>query len=196
MTRLLLIRYAHHDYIGRAIAGWLPGVALSLQGQAQAAALPGRLAGAGITAIYSSPLERALETARPVAENLGLSIEIRESLGEVRFGAFTGRTMAGLESDPAWQRFRHYRSGTRAPGGELMVESQVRMVAELERIRERHPGGVAAVFSHSDIIRAAIVHYAGMPLDLFERIEISPASVSVVELSEEGPRILALNATA
>jgi probable phosphoglycerate mutase len=76
-----------------------------------------------------------------------------------------------------------------------MLEAQARMVAELERIRESHPDGVVAVFSHSDIIRAAVLHYAGMPLDLFERIEIQPASVSVIELGDAGPRILKLNET-
>lgn len=195
MTRLLLIRHAHHDYIGRAIAGWLPGVSLSGQGRAQAAALADRLAGAHITAIYSSPLERALETAGPLGKRLGFPIEIREALGEVRFGDFTGRAMAELDRDPAWRRFNQLRGSTRAPGGELMLEAQARMVAELERIRESHPDGVVAIFSHSDIIRAAVLHYAGMPLDLFERIEIQPASVSAIELGDAGPRILKLNET-
>jgi broad specificity phosphatase PhoE len=170
-------------------------VCLSEQGRAEAATLAERLAAAGITVIYSSPLERALETAGPVAARLRLPIEIRDGLGEVRFGDFTGRTMAELDRDPAWHKFNHYRGSTRAPGGELMLEAQARMVAELERIRESHPDGVVAVFSHSDIIRAAVLHYAGMPLDLFERIEIHPASVSVIELGDAGPRILKLNET-
>jgi broad specificity phosphatase PhoE len=168
VTRLLLIRHAHHDYIGRAIAGWLPGVSLSGQGRAEAAALADRLAGAHITAIYSSPLERALETAGPLGARLGFPIEIREALGEVRFGDFTGRTMAELDRDPVpGTGSTIYRGSTRAPGGELMLEAQARMLAELERIHESHPGGVVAVFSHSDIIRRRSTF---MPLD--ERIEI------------------------
>jgi probable phosphomutase (TIGR03848 family) len=190
-----LIRHAHHDYIGRVIAGRLPGVSLSVQGKREAAALPDRLAGAGITVLYSSPLERALETAAPLAERLGLRVEIREALGEIAYGDWTGRTMTELDRDPLWRRFNEYRSGTRAPGGEMMLETQTRMVAELERIRQAHPDAVVAVVSHGDVIRAAILHYAGIPLDLFQRIEIYPASVSIIELDEHLPRIVSLNAT-
>ena len=193
VTRLLLIRHAHHDYIGRAIAGWLPGISLSPKGREQAAALPARLAGAGITAIFSSPLERAMETAAPLAASLGMRVEIREGLREIHYGKFTGRTMEELDADPAWRRFNVQRGNSRAPGGEMMIETQARMVAELERIREDHPGGVAAVFSHGDVIRAAVLHYAGIPLDLYERIQIHPASVSVIDLTDDGPRIVRLN---
>ena len=192
-ARLLLIRHAHHDYIGRAIAGWLPGISLSAQGRKQAAALPGRLATAGITAICSSPLERALETAAPLSASLGLPVEIREGLREINFGEFTGRTMMDLDQDPAWHHFNLHRGSARAPGGEMMLETQARMVAELEGIGQACAGGVVAVFSHGDVIRAAVLHYAGMPLDLYDRIEIHPASVSVIELRAAGPRIICLN---
>ncbi|MFN7992253.1 MAG: histidine phosphatase family protein [Bryobacteraceae bacterium] len=195
MTRFLLIRHAHHDYIGRAIAGWLPGVCLSTQGEAEAAELPRRLTGENITAIYSSPLERALETAAPLSKALRLPIVIREALGELRFGDWTGRTMTELDADPLWHRFNTHRGTTRAPGGELMLESQGRMVAELERIRKDHPDTVVAVTSHSDIIRAALLHYLGMPIDFFNRIEIHPASVTVLEMDDHGHRVLKLNNT-
>lgn len=193
MTRLLLIRHAHHDYVGKAIAGWLPGVSLSKMGRKQAAALPARLAGAGITAICSSPLERAMETAAPLAADLGLPVETREGLREINFGEFTGRTMADLDGDPAWHHFNLHRGSARAPGGEMMLETQARMIAELEQIRRAYSGGVAAVFSHGDVIRAAVLHYAGIPLDLYQRIEIHPASVSVIDLFPAGPRIIRLN---
>jgi probable phosphoglycerate mutase len=195
VTRLLLIRHAHHDYIGRAIAGRLPGITLSERGKREAASLPGRLADAGIAAVYSSPLERALETAAPIAARLGLLVEIREALGEIGFGEWTGRTMAELERDPLWRKFNAYRSGTRAPGGETMLETQARVAAELDRIRGAHPDAAVAVVSHGDVIRAAILHYAGIPLDLFQRIEIYPASVSVIELDDHAPRIVTLNVT-
>ena len=195
MTRILLIRHAHHDYIGRAIAGWRPGVSLSAQGKVEAAALAERLASAEINAIYSSPLERALETALPLSKRFDLQIEVRDALGEVQFGEWTGRTMADLDADPLWHRFNRYRSSTRAPNGELMLESQARIVGEIERIREQHPNGMIAVFSHGDVIRAAVLHYLGMPIDLFQRIEIHPASVTTMDLDENGPRILKLNET-
>ncbi|HVN04763.1 MAG TPA: histidine phosphatase family protein [Bryobacteraceae bacterium] len=191
--RLLLIRHAHHDYIGRAIAGWLPGVSLSELGRRQAQELPARLAGAGIGAIYSSPLERARETAAPLAASLGLPVELRDGLREIDFGEFTGRTMKELDCDPAWHHFNLHRGSARAPGGEMMLETQARMVAELERIRAAHAGPVVAVFSHSDVIRAALLHYLGMPLDLYGRIEIEPASASVLELAGGSARVLRLN---
>jgi probable phosphomutase (TIGR03848 family) len=193
VTRLLLIRHAHHDYLGRAIAGRLAGVSISAQGRAEAAALTERLAGAGIAAIYSSPLERARQTAEPLARRLGLRIEICQPLSELDFGDWTGRTMAELEADPAWRRFNTQRAATRPPGGELMLEVQARMVAELERIRRLHPDASVAVVSHGDVIRAAVLHYAGIPLDFYSRIEIYPASISIIELDENGPRLIRLN---
>jgi len=193
VTRLLLIRHAHHDYLDKAIAGWLPGVSLSEFGRRQAAALPKRLIKTRISAIYSSPLERALETAAPLAAGLGMDVQIRDGLREIDFGEFTGRTMAELDTYPIWHRFNLSRGNTRAPGGELMLETQARMVAELERIREANPGGTVAVFSHGDVIRAAVMHYAGIPLDLYQRIEIYPASISTIELLPHGPRIIRLN---
>jgi broad specificity phosphatase PhoE len=192
-VRLLLIRHADHDYIGRAIAGWLPGVSINELGRRQAAALPERLAGALISAIYSSPLERALETAAPLAAALGMEVEIRDGLREMHFGDFTGRTMAELDVDPVWREFTLHRGNTRAPGGELMLETQARMVAELEHIRCENPNRTVAVFSHADVIRAAVMHYAGIPLDFYQRIEIYPASISTIELLPHGPHIVRLN---
>jgi probable phosphoglycerate mutase len=192
-VRLLLIRHAHHDYIGKAIAAWLPGISLSELGRKQAAALPKRLARSGVSAIYSSPLERARETAAPLAAALGMEVGVREGLREMNFGEFTGRTIAELDLNPLWHRFNLSRSNTRAPGGELMLETQARMVAELERIRYADPDGVVAVFSHGEAIRSAVMHYAGIPLDLYQRIEIHPASVSTIDLFAHGPRIVRLN---
>jgi probable phosphoglycerate mutase len=193
VTRLVLIRHAHHDYIGKAIAGDLPGIFLSQQGKSQAARLPDRLTEFGITAIYSSPLERAIETGGPLAARLGLKIEIRDALSEIHFGGFAGRTMPDLDLDPAWHSFNLHRSSVRAPGGEMMLETQARIVAALERIHADHPDGVVAVVSHGDVIRAAVLHYAGIPLDFYERIEIYPASYSVIDLYPHGPRIVTLN---
>jgi broad specificity phosphatase PhoE len=193
VTRLLLIRHAHHDYIGRAIAGWLPGVSLSEQGNAEAAALPARLSHFPITAICSSPLERAMETAAPLVAALKLPVELRDGLRELNFGEFTGRTMVELDSDPAWHNFMLHRSTVRAPEGELMLETQARVVAELDRIRVAHANGVVAVFSHSDVIRAAVLYYLGMPVDFYDRLLIEPASVSVVDLADSGPRVVSLN---
>jgi len=193
MTRFLLIRHGMTDLVDKAVAGWAPGVHLNDEGRAQAAKLAERLAGAEVKAIYSSPLERARETAEPVSRKFGLEVQVVEEVGEIVFGGWTGRELSDLNEDPLWRRFNSLRSLTRAPGGEIQLETQARMIAALERLRERHPGQTVAVVSHGDVIKSAIAYYAGIPLDLFHRIEISAASVSVVEVGEHAPRIICVN---
>jgi len=193
MTTLLLIRHGLNDLVERVIAGWQPGVHLNETGRAQAAQLADQLAAAPLRALYSSPLERARETAAPLAARLGLPVQINADLGELEFGEWTGRTLAELENDAQWRRFNTLRSLTRVPGGALMLETQARMVAALERLRGEHPHEMIAVFSHGDPIRAALAHYLGIPLDLFQRLEISPASRSLVEFHEHGPLVRGLN---
>ena len=195
MATFLLIRHAAHDLLGRAIAGRIAGVSLNPEGQAQAERLAEWLARLPITAIYSSPLERARETALPLAGRLRLQIRIAPELDEIDFGEWTGRTFPELAAIPRWDRFNSFRSGTRIPGGELMLEAQVRIVGLIERLREDHPGGLVALVSHGDVIKAALLYYLGAPLDLFMRLEISPASVSEIEVSEYGPRVLRVNDT-
>jgi probable phosphoglycerate mutase len=159
----------------------------------QANQLADRLKAVPIAAIYSSPLQRTMETAEPLARTLRLAVEASPRLIEVDFGDWTGKTMSELDADPNWSRFNTLRSITRAPGGDLMLDVQTRMVDELESLRLRHPGLTVAVVSHQDAIKAAIAHYAGIPLDLFHRFEIHPASVSVVRLSDYGPQIVCVN---
>lgn len=146
-------------------------------------------------AVYSSPLERALETAEPIAHNAGVPVQASSAFGEIQFGEWTGRTLEELAPLPDWQRFNTYRSTTRIPGGELMLEVQARVLSELQGLQTKHPDQTIAVVSHGDAIRAAIAHYAGIHLDLMSRFEIGTASVSVVEVNEYGPRITLLNDT-
>ncbi len=188
-----LIRHATNPLVGKTIPGWMPGVHLNAAGRAEAERLAGSLRGQGIARVFSSPLERALETAEPVAKMAGVSVEIRERLGEMRPGEFTGRTLADLDQDPRWRKFNEFRGMTRAPGGELMLETQARMVAELLCLREQYPNESVAAISHADPIRAALAYFLGMPLDLYYRLEISPASASVLKLEEWGPQVLAVN---
>ena len=195
MTTFLLIRHGHTDWIGRALAGHTAGVALSTEGRRQVARLAERLRQLTVAAVYSSPLQRTLETAEPIARIFGVSVEPRPRLIEVGFGEWTGMTMADLEKDPRWQQFNTLRSFTRAPGGDLMLDVQLRVVNELEDLRARHPGQTVAVVSHQDTIKAALAHYIGISLDLFHRFEIGPASVSIIQLAEWGPRILTVNNT-
>lgn len=190
---LLLIRHATNDWIGKRLAGWTPGVHLNDEGHAQAEALAQRLAAIPLDAIYSSPLERTLETAKPLTAVQGLSIKIREELGESRIGDWAGRTLEELQKEDLWPVVQVYPGGFRFPGGESMHETQARFVAELDAIREAHPKQTVAVVSHSDPIKLAVAYYTGLPLDLFQRLVISPASVTALAFSRFGPRLICMN---
>jgi len=197
MTRLLLVRHGHNEYLdtGR-LAGRTPGVHLTEKGRQQAQALAARLAGAQIAAVYSSPLERAQETAEPVATSHGLTIQILEDLIETDCGAWTGQALAELAKTEIWPKMLSYPSGVAHPGGEGITAVQARMVRALEYIRAAHPGGLVAIFSHADPIKAALAYYTGMHIDLFQRLHVDPASVSELAFSPNGPRLIRSNDTA
>ena len=195
MMNLLLLRHALNDWVGERLAGWTPGVHLNEKGINQASGLAQRLAGVPISAIYCSPLERTLETAQPLAEAHGLAVQVREGLGETRYGEWTGRTLQELREETLWPVVQVYPGGARFPGGESLREVQARMVAELDAIRDAHAGQTVAVVSHSDPIKLAVAHYAGLPLDLFQRLTISPASVTAFAFTHFGPRLICLNHT-
>lgn len=182
---VLLIRHGTTPRVGKGLTGWLPGHSLDENGRRQAEALPARLGHLPIKAIYSSPLERATETAAPLARALGLEIAIRPDLGEVHFGEWQGRDFGEIGRDPRWAPFNSYRSFTRAPGGEMMLETQARMVRGLLEIFESHRDETVAAFSHADAIKSALMHFLGVPLDFHSRLEILPASVSAVDLYPE-----------
>ena len=195
MTRFVLIRHAAIDLSGHALAGRMAGVHLNAEGRRQAQALAERFAASSVAAVYSSPLERAVETAEPIAKLLGLEVVTREDFLEIEFGEWTSRAFADLAADPLFQRFNSLRSCAAVPGGERMLQAQARMIGGLEAVRARHPHEAVAVVSHGDLIKAAIAYYAGIPLDLFQRIEISLASASIVEIDDAAIRILAVNDT-
>jgi probable phosphoglycerate mutase len=195
MMNLLLIRHAANDWVGERLAGWTPGVHLNNQGRAQVAALVERLAGAPLAAVYSSPLERTMETAQPLAQAHDLVVQRRENLGEARFGEWTGRALNELKDEELWPIVQVYPSGARFPGGESLREVQARLVAELDTIRDSHTGQTVAVVSHSDPIKMAVAHYLGLGLDLFQRLTISPASVTAFAFTRFGPRLVCLNDT-
>jgi probable phosphoglycerate mutase len=175
--------------------GWKPGWRLNPAGKHQVERLSAKLAGLPVKAVYTSPLERAVETADAVAAPHGLTVEKVDDLGEVHLGEWEGLTIAELDRREEWRRFNTYRSGTRIPAGELMIETQVRMVRQLDRLAAQHPDATLAVVSHGDPLRCVIAYYLGIPLDLLLRFEVGPASVSILEAARWGPRILCLNHT-
>ncbi len=192
VSALLLIRHGLCDPVGRLIAGRSPGVHLNPEGCSQAVSLADSLARVPLAAIYCSPLDRAQETAAPLAQRTGLSIRISPGLQELDYGEWTGRTLESLADDPVWRRFNSHRSATRIPGGETMDEVVVRASGALEGIAKAHPDAPVAAVTHGDVIRALVAHWSGMPLDWMLRLEVAPGSVSVVQLEPE-PRVLALN---
>jgi len=193
VTTFLLIRHGLTDAVGKTITGRLPGVHLNDSGRKQAEGLPARLGGWKIEAIASSPLERALETADPLARRLRLKVSVFDALSEVDFGGWSGMTLDQLNQLPEWRLYNTFRSSTRAPGGELATEVQTRMAAVLTGLARQHPDQTVAVISHADAIRLALVHFLGMPIDLMHRVEIRPASLSVVRLAEWGPQVASIN---
>jgi len=152
-----------------------------------------KLAAEPIRAIYTSPLERATESAEPRARRLGLKVQLSDGLGEIKFGDWTDQSLKQLDRDPRWARWNSFRSGTQAPKGDLMIEAQTRILREMLLLRDKHPNEAIALVSHGDIIKAAIAYFAGTPLDLFLRIEVAPASISIIALDDDGPRILRVN---
>jgi len=194
-TTIVLLRHGQTDWIGHAIAGRQPGVHLNAEGAAQALRVRDRLANVPIDAIYSSPLDRTRETAAPLATARGLDVRTCDEAIELDFGDWTSHRFADLGEDAGWRRFNSFRSFSRAAGGELMPEVQLRIVRAIERLRAAHPGQTVVVVSHGDVIRAAVAYFLGVPLDLFQRIEIGPASVSRVRLFDDAVSVLGVNDT-
>jgi probable phosphoglycerate mutase len=196
MTTFLLIRHATNDTIGHRIAGRSAGISLNEAGRRQAEALAARLDGVRLAALYTSPLERTRETAAPLAARQGVEPVACEALLEIDYGAWTGLGLEELRQATGWREWNSFRSGNRVPGGETALEVQARMVRVLEMLARAHPGEAAVgLVSHGDPIRAALGYYAGIPIDLLGRLEISPASASVLQLETWGARILRVNDT-
>ncbi len=193
VTRFLLVRHSVTDAVGHIITGRLPGVHLNDLGRRQAAGIPDRLKSFNIAAIYSSPMERALESAGPLARALGLPIEPSQALLEVDFGSWSGLTLDELHQSDDWKMFNLFRSSSRPPGGELIGEVQTRMVTELNRLRVQYQDKTVALFTHADPIKAALMHYLGMSSDNLQRLEVSPASISEVRLDVWGVQVWGIN---
>jgi probable phosphoglycerate mutase len=193
MTTFLLIRHGDTDAVDHVLAGSAPGWHLNARGLQQVRSLAQRLSSTPIRAVYTSPLERAIETAEAIAASRGIPLERVDELVEFGLGEWEGLAFGELDGRDDWRRFNSFRSGTRAPGGELMVETQARMVRQLDRLRARHPHDTIAVVSHGDPLRAALAWFLGIPIDLIFRFELGTASLSVVEVHDRGARVLCLN---
>jgi broad specificity phosphatase PhoE len=195
MTRLIFIRHAATDCLASRLAGRDANVHLSAAGKVQGQRLARSLKQLRLGKIYSSPQPRARETAELLSELLGDSVKIAPQLDEIDYGEWTARSFEELRGIARWRDFNSLRSCTRIPGGELMIEVQARVLALMENMSQRHPEMTVALVSHADVIRGALAHCLGMPLDLLLRLEISPASISIVAMEQYGPRVLCINNT-
>lgn len=195
MTQILLIRHAVNDFVKtNKLAGWTPGVHLNDEGREQAEALGKRLSHVPIRHLYASPLERTMETAEAIQRHQS-SLEIVPNLeiGEVRYGDWEGQSIAVLRARKMWQLVQETPSRAYFPSGETMRGVQERAVNEIERLAAAHPRELVAVVSHADLIKMVMAHYLGMHLDLFQRIVISPASISTLMLGFGRPYVATMN---
>ena len=195
MPTILLIRHGENDYVATGrLAGRLPGILLNENGKKQAGEIADKFGKAPIKGIYSSPLERCVETAQPLADRLNFPVVLREGLLEIDFGGWQDRTLKQLRRRKLWNTVQNNPARMQFPDGETFVEAQCRIVKELETLGKDHrPKDLIACFSHSDLIRLAVAYYIGTPLDLFQRIAIFPGSVSTLHIGESGVRVINVN---
>lgn len=193
---VILVRHGQTPTTGKVLPGRAPGLHLAEAGVAQAERAAQRLAELPrVDAIYASPLERARETAAPIAQARGLKVVRERGLLECDFGEWTGRELAELMKLPEWSTVQRAPSTFRFPGGESFSEMQHRIVGTLDRLRQRHPGGTIVCVSHADPIKAAVAHAVGTHLDLFQRIVVSTCSITALAYTASGPIALTINST-
>jgi probable phosphomutase (TIGR03848 family) len=200
-TLVLLVRHGRTPTTGKVLPGRAPGLHLSEEGQRQAEAVAERIAAMGGSgrsrpvAVYASPLERTAETAKPIARALGLRVRTERGLIECDFGQWTGAELKDLSKLPEWNEVQRCPSGFRFPGGESFLEMQARITSAVARLTQRHRGETVVAVSHADPIKAAVATAAGTHLDLFQRLSVSPCSVSALAYTGAGPHVLAVNST-
>ncbi len=198
MPTFLLIRHGENEYVAKGrLAGRLPGVHLNENGKKQADAVAKTFVKAPIKAVYSSPMERCMETAKPLAAALDLEIVPRMGLIEVDFGKWQDKTLKQLRRRKLWKVVQANPSRMQFPGGETFANAQQRIVQDVETLAQEHgPKDLIACFSHSDLIKLVVSYYLGQPVDLFQRIMIAPASISTLHLGDMGAQIINVNHSA
>jgi probable phosphoglycerate mutase len=192
----LLVRHGQTPTTGKVLPGRAPGLHLADAGRAQAQLAAERITALNrVDAVYASPLERARETAAPIGAARGLKVVVDKGLLECDFGEWTGAELKKLMKLPEWSSVQRSPSTFRFPGGESFLEMQGRMLGTIDRLRAAHDGGVVVCVSHADTIKAAVAHAMGTHIDLFQRIVISPCSVTAIAYSAGGPVVLTVNST-
>ena len=195
-TVVLFVRHGQTPTTGKKLPGRAPNLHLASKGIAQSERVGSRIGALDrVSAVYASPMERTQETAAPIARACKVRVRTHKGLIEADFGQWTGKNLSSLRKLPEWVTVQRYPSGFRFPGGESFPEMQTRMTGAVTDLVSRHPGETIVAVSHADTIKAAIADAAGTPLDLFQRIVISPCSVSAVMYTTTGPIVLSVNST-
>jgi len=190
---LYLIRHASHDHLGRILSGRTPGIPLSDDGRRQARRLSAALSARRFASIWSSPVQRARETAQEIVTGRGLSVQVDNALDEIDFGDWTGKTFDTLAVDGQWAIWNSARGEALTPAGESMSAVQMRVVTFARNVALAHPGEAVALVSHCDVIRAALAGWLGLPLGNALNFDVDPASVSRVAVGDWGARVLSIN---
>lgn len=195
MPLVLLIRHGENEYVKKGrLAGRMPGIHLNEKGQKQAQNLAQILKNAPVKAVYSSPLERTMQTALPIAEALNLEIIPREGLLEIDYGEWQDKTLKSLRHRKLWKIVQNAPSLMRFPGGESFAEAQVRIADEIQKICTNHKDRELLIcVSHSDSIKLAVAYFIGLPIDNFQRLHIAPASITGLMISENGSGLMNMN---
>jgi probable phosphomutase (TIGR03848 family) len=195
-TLVLFVRHGRTPSTGKILPGRAKGLHLSDEGQQQAKAVAARITASltNIDAIYTSPLERCRETAKPLAQEIGQKAIPEKGLLECDFGDWTGAELKKLAKLPEWKIVQNTPSQFRFPNGESFLEMQARITSTVSRICEEHPGQTVVLFSHADPIKAAIATAMGTPLDMFQRFTVSPCSTTAVLYGASAPVVLTVNA--
>jgi broad specificity phosphatase PhoE len=192
-TTIFLVRHGAYALLGQVLVGRAMDVSLDRAGWLQAQALADYFADLGVSAVQSSPRERTMQTAQPIAERLGLELQAIPAIDEVDCGAWAGCSFDALNGQQEWQDWNASRSSTRPPGGESMAEVQQRVVRHLREVCSAHTGERVLLVSHCDVIRAAVLYCLGVPLDRYADIEISPAAVSTLLIGAGTVEVISLN---
>ncbi len=196
MTTLLLIRHAVTEMTGKRLYGRSEGISISEAGREQAAALAKRIAEIKLDVLYSSPLDRCMETSTPIADACGVRVRSLKGVIEIDYGTWTGRPFTSLRRLKLWREFHGATPSTpRFPGGETLAEAQRRAVEAVEELVERHPKETVAIVTHGDVVALVLAHYAGVHIDLFQRLEVAPASVTAIVAGGGAPKIRRVNDT-
>ncbi len=193
-TTFFLLRHAAHDDVGSYLAGRSPNVFLGPAGRAQALRLGERMLRERFAAIFSSPRERTQETAQAVSVTCAVGpVELSDELDEIDFGPWSGKTFIELNRDPAWRQWNDQRALASTPGGESMEHVRRRVCACMEELSKRYHGDGVVLVSHADVIKSAVCHVLGLPVDGGFRFDIEPASVSVMVMGDWGAKLIRLN---